>query len=64
MAGQHGLDFPFVLSGSFAVVAGVLNARATTARRDQAVRRAGMRGFLFGVAMYAVGLAIQVGSNL
>jgi hypothetical protein len=59
-----GLEFPFGLAAAFAVVAGVLRADASKVDRDQAINRAGVAGFLCGIGIYLIALAIQLGSTL
>jgi hypothetical protein len=59
-----GLSFPFILSGSFAVLASVLRAGAPKAKRERAASRAGVAGFLLGAAAYLLALVVQVGSSL
>jgi hypothetical protein len=56
-----GLGFPFTTSGAASMLAGVVFAEASQARRDRLVSRFGVFGFWGGVLLYAVALLAQLG---
>jgi hypothetical protein len=56
-----GLGLPFATAGAGGVLAGIARAGASPARRDQAINRGGLIGFVGGVILYLVALIIQVG---
>ena len=56
-----GLGFPFALAGAVGVLAAVIHAEASDARRDRAIRLGGLWGFRLGAAIYAIALAAQIG---
>jgi len=58
------LSLPFVLSGAFVVLSGVVNAGVPKAGRDRAMTRAGIGGFLLGAAFYLIALFVQLVSTL
>jgi hypothetical protein len=58
------MSLPFVLSGAFVVLSGVVNARAPKEGRDRAMTRAGIGGFVLGAAFYLIALLVQVASPL
>jgi hypothetical protein len=56
-----GLELPLTLSGSGAVLASVVFAFSSSARRDRAIRLGGALGFLVGMGLYLISLIVQVG---
>jgi hypothetical protein len=58
-----GMGLPFTLAGGGAVLAGILFAGSTAARRDRAIMWGGVFGFLGGVCFYAISLVVQVTSR-
>jgi hypothetical protein len=59
-----GLGFPFALAGAGGVLGGVVHAKASPAMRDRAIIQGGLVGFSFGVAVYLLALAVQLGFEL
>jgi hypothetical protein len=55
-----GLGFPFAIAGFCGVIAGLAKTTASPGRREQAVNKAGLFGFLVGSGLYLLALAIQV----
>jgi hypothetical protein len=59
-----GFEFPFVLAGAGAVLAGIAYASAPRARRERAIGRFSAWGFWIGVLFYAASVVAQVVSSL
>jgi len=56
-----GLGFPFAVAGAFGALAGMLHAYSPSERRERAISRGGLIGFLIGAGWYTLALVIQVG---
>lgn len=58
-----GLGFPIAMAGAGGIVASVLFAEASEARRDRAVRHGGLWGFWLGTLLYALSALDQIASG-
>jgi 4-amino-4-deoxy-L-arabinose transferase-like glycosyltransferase len=59
-----GFDFLFQAAGAGGVVLGVLFAKASESRRNQAIRWGGLWGFRIAVGLYVLSLLNQLISHL
>jgi hypothetical protein len=55
-----GLELPIVMAGAGGVMASVLHANASRAKRDEAVRSGGLWGFGLGALFYVLSLLNQL----
>jgi hypothetical protein len=56
-----GLGVPFAAAGAGGVLAGVIHTKSSPDRRDEAIRKGGLGGFVAGTVFYLFSFCVQVG---